>query len=286
MILVWTKGRTTPGTGGFIRYATATCLNHLKVCPNVPPEIHHWAAMETARTSPKKRYSPYGMLSGATLTPGTFLSGETLIPGTFTSGVGPSQMLPPLSFPPSRLNSPALYLQTTTLPLPANSPLPSPQLSDLLFPLINTLPSPQWGVLGHNPSPALSVSSIEPSTPQVQSFGWGEWSLDTQKLFKVRVARLTVAAGLPLSWVDNPEWIDLIYHFLPAAKSPSRKVLTTRLIPQLADEYRGITKESLRDKNTTIQADGWTGANFHHLLAFMVTTRKKVLYIKSQGTLR
>jgi hypothetical protein len=84
-----------------------------------------------------------------------------------------------------------------------------------------------------------------------------------------------VAASLPLSWVDNPEWIDLVHQFLPMARSPSRKVLTTRLVPRLVEEYRKTTKELLRDQNATIQADGWTGANFHHLLAFMITAKKK-----------
>jgi hypothetical protein len=37
-----------------------------------------------------------------------------------------------------------------------------------------------------------------------------------------------------------------------------------------------MAKESMRGQNATIQADGWTGVNFHHLLAFMITVNKKV----------
>ena len=100
-----------------------------------------------------------------------------------------------------------------------------------------------------------------------------------QRAFEIRITRLTAAAGLPLSWVDNPEWIDFVGQFLPAAKSPSRKVLTNRLIPLVVDEYRKVTKEYSKDQNATIQADGWTAINFHHLLAFMITVAKRVRYI-------
>ena len=90
------------------------------------------------------------------------------------------------------------------------------------------------------------------------------------------IAKLTAAAGLQLAWVDNPVWIDFIHQFLPEAKSPSRKVLMTRLIPHAAESCRQTAKESSKDQNVTIQADGWTGINFHHLLAFMITVNKKV----------
>ena len=178
-------------------------------------------------------------------------------PGTFPLGSKSSQMLPPSSLPLSQINSPALYLRAS-LPSPTNSVAPSPQLSALSFPLINAPPPPT--------TPYISQ--------QVELPSWGNWSQDTQKKFKIQIARLTAAAGLPFSWVDNPEWVDFIHLFLPAAKSPSQKVLTTRLIPQVSEEYRKATKESSRDQNATIQADGWMGANFHHLLTFMIAIKK------------
>jgi hypothetical protein len=103
-----------------------------------------------------------------------------------------------------------------------------------------------------------------------------QWSPELQGVFEVHIARLTASAGLPLSWVDNPEWIDFIHQFLPWAASPSRKVLTTRLIPRVAKSYRQTAKQSTKGQNATIQADGWTGSNFHHLLAFMIAVNKKV----------
>lgn len=194
--------------------------------------------------------------------------------------------MPPPSLPPStRFNLPALHLQTPPLPSPAISTLPSPQLSALPSPLINTFPTPYGSPhpLHSDQSPAVSAPSslsVEPpashilqSMPQPSSQSWSE---ELQIKFETHIARLTVSAGLLLSWVDNPEWIDLVHQFLPAAKSPSRKALTTRIIPHITKIYRQIAKDSSRDQNATIQADGWTGTNFHHLLAFMIAVKMKV----------
>lgn len=104
----------------------------------------------------------------------------------------------------------------------------------------------------------------------------GVWSPELQAKFETCLARLTAAAGLPLSWVDNPEWIDFVHQFLPGAISPSRKVLTTRLVPRAAESYRQLAKEVSKDQNATIQGDGWTGINFHHLLGFMISVNRKV----------
>ena len=98
----------------------------------------------------------------------------------------------------------------------------------------------------------------------------------SQKQFEEKIAKLTAAAGLPLSWVDNPEWIDFVNDFLPYAQSPSQKVLTNRLIPAAVKKHQDKTKVMTRDQNATLQADGWTGANFHHLLAFLITVNKQV----------
>ncbi|KAF8574508.1 hypothetical protein K439DRAFT_1372203 [Ramaria rubella] len=62
------------------------------------------------------------------------------------------------------------------------------------------------------------------------------------------------SAGLPLKWVENPEWLLFCEHFVPCAKSPSCKVLK----PQ-----------------ATASCDGWTGEDKHHFIAFMVTCNAK-----------
>ena len=87
---------------------------------------------------------------------------------------------------------------------------------------------------------------------------------------------MTASAGFPLSWVDNPEWIDFCTEFLPAAKLPSRKTLTRRLLPAAIEELRTSARATAKDHEATLQADGWTGVNNHHLLAFMIMADGKV----------
>lgn len=103
------------------------------------------------------------------------------------------------------------------------------------------------------------------------------WNSNRQIWFENRLTRLTTSAGLPQSWIDNPEWIafkqELIY---PNAKLPSQKVLTLCIIPRLVDELKQQAITSVKGKNTTLQSDGWTGENHCHLITFMITADKHV----------
>lgn len=103
-----------------------------------------------------------------------------------------------------------------------------------------------------------------------------QWNPSKQKRFEACLVRLTASAGLPFSWVDNPEWIDFCGEFLPYAKSPSRKTLTRRLLPTLVAEFRAGAQAATKGHEATLQCDGWTGTNSHHLLAFMITSNGKV----------
>lgn len=102
------------------------------------------------------------------------------------------------------------------------------------------------------------------------------WSDARQVRFEERILRLTASAGFPLSWVENPEWLNFCTEFIPQAKSPSRKVLTQRLLPRTLAQLQTQAKERVRGQNVTASCDGWTGENFHHYIAFMIVARKEV----------
>jgi hypothetical protein len=102
------------------------------------------------------------------------------------------------------------------------------------------------------------------------------WSKGEQALFETAIARLTASAGLPLRWVENPEWLALCERFLLNAKSPSRKVLTQRLIPTTLKGFKQAAQEQCRGLEGTLSYDGWTGGNHHHYVAFMVNCRGQV----------
>ncbi|KAI9063901.1 hypothetical protein FKP32DRAFT_1564653 [Trametes sanguinea] len=80
-------------------------------------------------------------------------------------------------------------------------------------------------------------------------------------LFESYMIRLTASAGLPFSWIENPVWLSFCDEFLPSAKV---KLFRTQAVKRTAGA------------NATLQADGWTGINNHHLVAFMLTGKREV----------
>ena len=89
-------------------------------------------------------------------------------------------------------------------------------------------------------------------------------------MFETGIACLTASAGLPLRWVENPEWLALCERFMPNARSPSHKVLTQRLIPATLKAFKQAAQEQCQGLEGTVSYDGWTGGSNHHYIAFMV----------------
>ncbi|KAG2365588.1 hypothetical protein BDR07DRAFT_1374249 [Suillus spraguei] len=168
-----------------------------------------------------------------------------------------------------------LYLQSFSLILYRDSPSVSP--SPALFGV--SLPSHlkrqrliQSGQYYSIPGllPPLSPVSLG---NQLNGFGDQAWTASGQANWEIGLARLTASAGLPLRWVENHEWKVLCDRFLLRAIIPSAKVLTQRVLPHALSILKGAAKEECQGADTTLQCDGWTGENHHHLLGFMMTAR-------------
>ena len=106
------------------------------------------------------------------------------------------------------------------------------------------------------------------------------WSPESQRSFKTCLAHLTASASFPLSWVDNPEWITFCDEFLPAAKQPSQNTLTHLIIPATVNNFREVAKAATKGQEATLQSNGWTGTNNHHLLAYMILADGKVFMVQ------
>ena len=133
------------------------------------------------------------------------------------------------------------------------------------------------------PSDSISVrSSLPPSRSRRSqrdfspAFLTDPWTDGRQTSFEDWITCLTASAGLPLSWVENPEWLNFCADFVPQAKSPSRKVLTRRLLPQTLAGFQAKAMQGANGKNATASCDGWTGENFHHYITFMIMVGKEV----------
>lgn len=93
------------------------------------------------------------------------------------------------------------------------------------------------------------------------------------------MARLTASANFPPSWIENPEWLAFLDEFLPSAISPTRKALTTRIIPAEVQKIRQAAMKQTEGCDVTLQCNRWTGISDHHYVAFLMTTSKREVNI-------
>lgn len=171
--------------------------------------------------------------------------------------------------------SPALSLaQFPTNNYPNSQDGFSPGLSQQYIPPSN-VPTPP----SNTPTPVLHVHTLRRrNTRSASSVGTnlrtqnGTWTKEDQAEFECMLVRLTASANFPLSWVENPVWLQFCDRFLPGSKSPSRKVLTSRILPKEVGRFRAAAQEAANGCYATLQCDGWTAINFIHLVAFMITT--------------
>jgi hypothetical protein len=238
---------------------TDVLVNHLRNCDRQLPEVRQKAQLQKENTkSPRKSMTafqrhnidleahstpiPLPPLLQVQTPSNTYQSAYTLaVPG-------------PLAGPSNRLGSayerePSIVSTSTSSLAPSDS--------------ISLAPS-------RSRRSSRVPSFTSPASPDMA------WSDARQMRFEERILRLTASAGLSFSWVENPEWLNFCTEFIPQAKTPSRKVLTQRLLPRTLAELQKQAKERVRGQNATASCDGWTGENFHHYIAFMIVARKEV----------
>lgn len=180
------------------------------------------------------------------------------IPGPSASASGPSSLLPLPS------------------PLAFDSRAPSPAMSDISL-LQLQIPAKRQRMSRADAYRSVSQPGIS-SSPHIGAH-WSTsqiWTDADQADWEAGLARVTASAGLPLRWVENPEWLKLCDRFIPRAKVPSAKVLTKRVMPQVLRGIKVTAIEESRGAVGTLQCDGWTGENHHHLIGFMMTVKRKV----------
>ena len=77
--------------------------------------------------------------------------------------------------------------------------------------------------------------------------------------------------------MENQAVREFLDDLLPNAAHLSSYQLTNHVVPQKVSRYQQAAKNASRGCEGTLQTDGWTGVNFRHFVAFVVTTvRRKV----------
>ena len=257
---------------GWIRGETSTLLNHLRRCEHQPQdvqgeaEIAYWVRKRTAAAT----------VAFPAVQDGT----PNFLPLDVTQGTpGPGYLPIPFVNAPNFYQGPTSSGGSTPAESRANSPYP-----DSL--IIRQSGSRSSSVARSSRSSAVRSSSIARSSSvtahSANRNSHAEWSVDRQNTFNTRLGRLTASAGLPISWIENPEFTLFCQEFVhPSANIPSRKVLTRRILPTIKREFRKKAQAAIkRGSNATIQGDGWSAINEHHLNAFMMTVERKVCHVR------
>jgi hypothetical protein len=276
---------------GWRRSASSTLLNHLADCLYQTDQIRSRALNDPASSKSLRSLSASGP---AESTSSLRMMDQARVGGGHVPHITypPQQPIPGASTGPGTLDH-----WHQSLPFHSINPTPSPLPSPLIFSsgLSESLaPSDSISQTNsqHGSGPSASADSqgsvglhdrilrrsLSRRGTQALNINnqYTTWSTEKQQSFENRLGRLTASAGLPFSWVDNPEWLAFVDEFIPAAQSPGRRKLTRTIVPKLVKEIRNQAKKEVHGQNVTIQADGWTGENHHHLIAFMITVRAKV----------
>lgn len=211
-------------------------------------------------------------------------------------GNPPSSNSPLTPFlPPFQLSSlgnlsvvdPALISSGSLGPLysPSATPVVSPIPGSILLPSGSAPGSRSGTPITENPPvpPALKRRRVSSNRlpsgtpPPVPGMVMQPWSFAQQERFERHIANITASCGFPFSWVENQAVREFLDDLLPNAAHLSSYQLTNRVVPQQVSHYQQAAKNASRGCEGTLQTDGWTGVNFHHFVAFVVTTvRRKV----------
>ena len=253
---MWAQGQAEISRGWLVS-RTTTLICHLRDCENQPKSTRDRAQAEAATGSG----SPFRTRPAMTFS-------QIPVPWPIMASDSGSR---PTTYPPFHYESslstglysqPRNLLSATGSGSTPSTRAPSPALSDMTY---SSRQSKRARRSDSSLSQHASFPAYEPG-----------WSTGEQAMFETSIARLTASAGLPLRWVENPEWLALCERFMPNAKSPSRKVLTQRLIPATLKAFKLAAQKQCQGLEATVSYDGWTGGNHHHYIAFMVNCRGRV----------
>lgn len=267
---------------GWRKSAPATLINHLAQCPFAPPEMKSRAASDRRCTLASSRpRSSHGRDESRSQS----RTDLHIVSPPSSPPLYPQQAPNPYFDPNALTNPSTLFSQSEAVPPPLQlnvaaamgyAPSPSPGISATPSPLSSSFPSPVAF-----PTRPISRSASQPAFPSPLNPTTGQrkrrpFDDATQERFETRVMRLTASANLPLSWVDNLEWIRLCEEFIPKARPISRKHLTRVVLPRVVRQIREQVRKAVKAKEATLQADGWSGVNRHHYIGFMISVNGKV----------
>lgn len=261
-----------------------TLTNHLLICPYQSPEVKSRAQAKKSKGGDSTLSPARAVSTVSQLHPQDPSISNHLRDPSFQAIQPIFGSLPPQN--PSSGQGPVLHTNTSVAWLSAMSPVAgmssipnSPALTPSELSISPSESASQVGRLSRQPSFSSDRQSKRPRRSRAPTTSLPQWADGHQVLFETQLARITAACGFPLSWVDNPEFEKFCQEFIPGARVPSRGTLTRQIVPDTLQRLQNVTRGSLASRpglSGTLQADGWTGINFVHLIAFMLSAGGQV----------
>ncbi|GBB95763.1 hypothetical protein RclHR1_26090003 [Rhizophagus clarus] len=102
-----------------------------------------------------------------------------------------------------------------------------------------------------------------------------------KKKFHLHLLRITISCGFPLSWVNNPEVINLFKFLNPQIILPDRKTLSNEILGDAVKDFDNMMLEKLALDRTgvTLSFDGWTNVREQELMGTVLMSSEGQPYI-------
>lgn len=137
----------------------------------------------------------------------------------------------------------------------------------------NSITTPK--ITNINPSSNPFTTAIKQTT--LSNYVSRPLSTKDNQHFENLVLLMIVSNGLPFTFMENKETLDVFNFISPALKLPGRRAISDRILPNSANELtKSIVQVASNDKiGVTAAFDGWTNIKQEHLFG--------VIFITSQG---
>ncbi|RHZ45780.1 hypothetical protein Glove_650g3 [Diversispora epigaea] len=105
-------------------------------------------------------------------------------------------------------------------------------------------------------------------------------SIDRKK-FNLLILRVTISCGFALSWVNNPEVIELFKFLNPLIKLPDRKILSDKILHEAVTDLNNTMIEKLESDRIgiTLSFDGWINVHEQELMGTIIMSSDGQPYV-------
>ncbi|RHZ86047.1 hypothetical protein Glove_55g22 [Diversispora epigaea] len=130
-------------------------------------------------------------------------------------------------------------------------------------------------------SAQASSSSVQVSLFSAQASSSSTQIFIDRKKFNLLILRVTISCGFALSWINNPEVIELFKFLNPLIKLPDRKTLSDKILHEAVTDLNNtmIEKLELDRIGITLSFDGWINVREQELMGTIIMSSDGQPYV-------